>query len=181
MFLPSSLVQNCVLGGKYIYLHCLMPWCIKTRIICWYQRRKYILWEHYSSVNPVFVWWSGDSFEVFLVVLLRGFTVSANSSFGKCWCLFLLHWPHMGVIEFPSPGNSIPLQPHAQANNKGNIMALHYWPLCWVTTDRRWIPRLPVDSPHKRPIMEKVCPYPHVFMDVQQIDQLIIHNVKTRM
>ena len=49
----------------YIYLHCLMPWCIKTLIICWCQRCKYIMWEHYSSVN-LFLF--GDP-----VILLRCF------------------------------------------------------------------------------------------------------------
>ena len=38
------------------------------------------------------------------------------------------------------------------ANNKGNIKALHYWPFV------RGIHWLPVDSPHKGPVMLKVFP-----------------------
>ena len=63
-----------------------------------------------------------------------------------------LQWHHMGDMAFQITGN-LTIQMLVQANNKGNIKTLLYWP--FVRGIHRWL----VDSPHKGPVMQKTVPY----------------------
>ena len=61
------------------------------------------------------------------------------------------------------------VQQLVQAENKETIKALDYWPIV------RGIQRLPMDSPHKGPVLPKACPYLDVIMAVITWSYVLAH------
>ena len=119
------------------------------------------------------MWRSGDSFEVFLAILLRVLRPQSCSPLFRqyWWSSFLsLRWSHMSITA-----SRLFVQRRAEANNKwknqGPALLALVLELHWSS----WIPRLPVDSPHSGPVMGKVCLCHGVFMVVLRIDQFIIY------